>query len=534
MHEWSVRGKTETIGLAPKQYCFLVGPAMEGVFQISDPIMQRQRMIDAASVHYTHEALALIDVVRRKRREEAVRGGGLADFVSVGGHRCNRSCRMMCQPETETYYVCPQPSEHPERTFSSDGSVLHRWSGEVYVCHQTGNTHVCTMGMCTHQQARDGEIACSLTGRALGVATGYIRETSSSFESGRAMTRCFESASDMEAIDQRMHEWKMSQPGAAQQAECVRAASAASSILTASTLSATLDLSALERAFGSSALRAIGAPLPPAKKRAALPAPRPAPPLPAPVVLAPSDAEQIREVFASAVSRLWDLIEQAYSLDVRMRELADAEKRVIARCVMRTRRGTGGSAASRRVTPDTIAAVHAEETAEALLGLEWVRILAAAPAWKSGAIRAAESQQMVERMWHVWTLIVRSALFASNRQPQLYRTITGALIKIAIDGHELRVCVSNDGGTTAVRRLCAHIGDTAASGSCRHTSRCLTLVGPAVKVRAILAPPGISERAYTPACGHILGSTHQVEAFLSSVFDVWQPASAVRKLCVGT
>ena len=231
------------------------------------------------------------------------------------------------------------------------------------------------------------------------------------------------------------------------------------------------------------------------------------------------------------VDVLWDVLDSSYSINVRNAELMDAQKRVLARCI--DRRRTGQSSNMRKVTFETVASIHAEETAHVLEGLEWVRIMASWPQWRTGHIRRVESQRLVDRMWRLWRVIVGSRRFVQNKQPQLYKLIGGALLMLVIDGHQIAVCVDkSEKKRLRVRNQCSHRDGAVPTSECGHGKQLLTVVSPSRTMGMILAPPGMRQRAYEPACGHVLGTSHAVKSYLTSAFDAWQTPAETRALCV--
>lgn len=482
-----------------------------------------QQVLASASIHHAHEAEALRDVVQRLHIHEAAVHGGCDMFIMIGGHRCSVTCRLEGPPKGQTYYECPRAYEHPAYMQNADGSVLHRWSGDVSVCWQTGDPHICTTNMCNHQVTYGGEIVCSLTARHLGAPTTSVRETGNLFDSGKAMTTCIETHVDISAIDSKLHSWRMNQAGAADQELATRKAAEQARALTLGSLKRTIDLHSVltqPRIAAAPSPKRVVTERPPAAEIRILPI----------LSSGPSESE-IRESFRVHVDTLWNLLEESYSMAVRNAELAAAQQRALARCIDRRRTGQSGNA--RKVTFDMVASIHAEETAHALEGLEWVRIMASWPQWRSGHIRRVESQRLVDRMWKLWCVVYNSSEFSRNVQPHLFKQIGSALLVLVTDGHDTAVCVHRANGRTLIRKRCSHRDGSNPTSECGHDKQILNMVRPSQIMTRILAPPGIRRRAYEPACGHVFRTTHAVESYIVSSFNEWQTPAATRALCVG-
>lgn len=181
--------------------------------QIFDPsFITADAAVVFADVHHTHEALALREHVTRLKMRDA-RMFGIWSFAPDPNHHCNSKCHIVPAPACEQVFECTDPGSHPLARRYADGSVLHRWSGEIYLCWDHGTHHVCTPQLCDHQVTRDGLASCTLTGKDLGSAILATFEIPGmKFESGKAMIAVGASDTNTDALRDRVHAFEASLP----------------------------------------------------------------------------------------------------------------------------------------------------------------------------------------------------------------------------------------------------------------------------------------------------------------------------------
>lgn len=524
------------------------------------PLPTPEQALANAEVNYKHETDALVRLTQHMRLCN-VAFGHSPDFERYPGHRCSiATCTMVRAPERELVYECPFPHEHPPHKRNIDGSVLHRWSGNVSVCYGYGTPHICTPNMCSHQTSSGGELVCTLTGLSLGPEVCNVSELDYAFESGKAMTSVHLDSSDRDAIDARVGSYVAERPENVSLRASVAGALEDARALEARGTKRRIELAAQPR-IGDGARTAgrLGlleaAPAPPVLSiterltRGPRPLPR------ALIVQAPAGAQpslhpfsaigsgptelDIRAFFERTVNNLWDLLEEAYDLRRREEELRVAERRVIHRCIDR-RRGSGrdgaAAAASSSASPlqfGDIAAIHGQETRTAFEGMIFVRILANCPDWTSRRIRRVCTTQLSERLWKLWVAITRSPKYHREPGPHLYERVVGAMLKMVIEGYDMTVCVVPSGErSTYYIQSCAQQKDATSVDKCGHREMLLPLVDKHHIVRALLEPEGIRRRALDRVCGYVLGNWNTVAGFLNSILEEGRRGADIRAIRV--
>lgn len=526
-----------------------------------------------SEVHHKHEADELRLRAQRQRMVDAL-CYGTPDFIHYPGHRCISSeCRFVTAPESERVYECPSPMEHPPQARNLDGSVLHRWSHVVSVCITYGQPHICTPSMCSHQTSHDGEKICTLTGRSHGSELVACTELPFSFfESDKPMTAAHTQEVDLDAVERRVAGYLSSKPeNADRERDRAQALEDARQMQQRGADAHRVDYRAV-LSLDNDVTRSAGPigllPAPPDASKQTLSITerfangpgRLAPPIVVPAapnararppsetqlfsVSGPGPTElDIRYQFTHIVTRLWTELERAYDLTARQQELAAAEARVIRHFVdgRRTSRlnqshGMPNSDAPLTAFPlnfGEIAHIHSAETATAFEGMQMVRILAAHPAWQSGAIRRECTAELSRRMWKLWEAITRSPKFQNREEPHLFNRVAGAMLCMVIDGYNISVCQQKQNGHTFLSKRCAHQSDATSVAPCGHRDGIVRLVASYPMVQQLLAPAGMRRRALHTVCGFILGDSNAVVGFLASLFENGLGAAQVRDIYVG-
>ncbi len=503
-----------------------------------------EHALQKADTHLTHEAAAQRQYVLQLRLNEAVRCMPTA-FHASRGHVCQPgSCQLIGKPPDDRVYECPRPMEHPMSRRNYDNSVLHRWSGDVFICYTYGIEHVCTATRCDRQTDNAGETVCGLTGRCLGAPICAVMERPNGmcFESGKAMTSTELQMIDIDAIRERSQEFSDTLPENAGRQQQLEQARRDALEQQGGHLKRTLDPADLLRGVedvnrSAGPIGRIGGEqkLLITSKQCSGVAPRLATPaddaesvvsVPFSISTAgnrPTEA-QIQTVFRTRVDGLFDLLETAYSLEKRREELLGCQGEFMMRYSDRrkTRKKDSAAPPPKRELPSVshsaLMMMHRRCTEQAFEGMDYVWIMATWAPWTSGEIRRRESARLVHRMTRVWDAIRSTPKFQTESEPHLFRNIAGCLLYMVINGYKVPTCM--DRKTRSFFMPCHHRTDaTSIEQLCAHRRVPLPLIAPSIAMTCLLGPTGMRRRALDPTCGHILRHMNDIIGFYDSQMD---------------
>lgn len=448
-------------------------------------------------------------------------------FLQSLKHSCrDEQCDLVSLDVGKTF-VCPFEYEH-------NGEYhLHRATGDIYVCKNTGHVHHCTITTCEYQEAQQcSTVSCTLTGRSLGAHLVSVVETDTCFQdSTKRYTKAI--APDMSLMLVNMYDFaKKYESGRAENKEFVSRTSNAIDQLVKTEMTADHQAQRAEilpkplplYAATTSGVKMIGfqptvlslddKPLALAltesrhKRKALEYAAESAERSKqrkessqasaesflsslqrsfVTEVLMPEKLERVRAKFTEIVSTFFVHLECAYSLELWLKGIDIATKTAAVTIASLDAKNARQSIFRSDMQYTQALEEFNKATHSCFVGLQYVLEMTQWKPWTSGVFKKKKSVELVDRMLQVWRIIVHSP---ECTQPFQFNQLANVLLDFVINGLRFDVCLHQTQAMASIKFAC----DQYEQARCSHKKLSVQFISRDTRMHEIISAPGISQR----------------------------------------